>query len=51
MVDFQQQSSQRLVDEYKHMDSRNDRLDLSLNESPATGILFYLVWKKLCNKL
>ena len=31
MVDFQQQSPQRLVDEYEHMNSRNDRLDLRLN--------------------
>ena len=27
---FQQQSPQRLVDEYEHMNSRNDRLDLLL---------------------
>ena len=25
MVDFQQQRTQRLVDEYEHMNSRNDR--------------------------
>ena len=31
MVDFQQQSPQRLVDEYDYMNGRNDRLDLSLN--------------------
>ena len=31
MVAFQQQSPQRLVDEYEHMDGRNDRLDLRLN--------------------
>ena len=31
MVDFQQQSPQRLVDEYKHMNGQNDRLDLRLN--------------------
>ena len=31
MVDFQQQSPQRLVNEYEHMNSRNDRLDLRLN--------------------
>ena len=30
MVDFQQQSPQRLVNEYGHMNSRNDRLDLIL---------------------
>ena len=31
MVDFLQQSPQRLVDKYEHMNSRNDRLDLRLN--------------------
>ena len=31
MVDFQQQSPQRLVDEYEHMNGRNHRLDLRLN--------------------
>jgi len=31
MVDFQQQSPQRLVDEYGQMNSRNYRLDLRLN--------------------
>ena len=31
MVDFQQQSPQRLVDIYKHVNSQNDRLDLRLN--------------------
>ena len=31
MVEFQQQSSQRLVIEYEHMNSWNDRLDLRLN--------------------
>ena len=31
MVDFQQQSTKRLVYEYEHMNSRNDRLDLRLN--------------------
>ena len=31
MVAFQQQSPQRLVDEYKHTSSRNDRLVLFLN--------------------
>ena len=34
MVDFQQQGTQRLVDEYEHMNSRNDRLDLRLINSP-----------------
>ena len=31
MVDFQQQSTQRLANEYGHMNSRNYRLDLCLN--------------------
>ena len=31
MVDFQKQSPQGLVDEYKHMNNLNDRLDLRLN--------------------
>ena len=31
MVDFQQQSPQRLVDEYGQMNIRNDRLELRLN--------------------
>ena len=31
MVDFQQQSTQRLVIEYEHMNGRNDRLNLRLN--------------------
>ena len=31
MVAFQQQSPQRLVNEYEHMNSRNNRLDLRLN--------------------
>ena len=31
MVDFQQQSPHRLANEYGHMNSRNDRLDLRLN--------------------
>ena len=31
MVDFQQQSTQRLVDKYEHMNNRNDSLDLRLN--------------------
>ena len=31
MVDFQQQITQRLVDEYDYMNSQNDRLDLRLN--------------------
>ena len=30
MVNFQQQSPQRLVNKYRHMNSRNDRLDLLL---------------------
>ena len=31
MVAFHQQSTQRSVDEYDHMNSRNDGLDLRLN--------------------
>ena len=31
MVAFHQQSPQRSVDKYEHMNSRNDRLDLRLN--------------------
>ena len=31
MVDFQQQSPQRLVNEYGQMNIRNDRLELRLN--------------------
>ena len=31
MVDFQQQSTQRLVDEYEQVNSRNDRSDSPLN--------------------
>ena len=31
MVEFQQQSPHQLVNEYGHMNCRNDRLDLRLN--------------------
>ena len=31
MVNFQQQSTQRLINQYEHMNSGNDRLDLRLN--------------------
>ena len=31
MVDFQQQSTQRLVNNYEHMNGWNDRLELRLN--------------------
>ena len=31
MVDFEQQSTQRLVNKYEHMNGQNDRLDLRLN--------------------
>ena len=31
MVDFQQQSPQRLVVNYEYINSRNDRLDLRFN--------------------
>ena len=31
MVDFQQKSTQRLVDKYEHTNGQNDRVDLRLN--------------------
>ena len=40
MVAFQQQSPQRLVDEYEHINSRNDRLDLRLN--PLQGKYYFI---------
>ena len=53
MVAFQQQSPQRLVDEYEHMDGRNDRLDLRLN--PLQREYYFIKYKKsyvkLCNTL
>ena len=44
MVDFQQQSTQRLVDEYEHMNSRNDRLDLRLN--PLQREYYFIEYEK-----
>ena len=44
MVAFQQQSPQRLVDEYEHMNSRNDRLDLRLN--PLKREYYFIKYKK-----
>ena len=35
MVDFQQQSPQRFVDRYEHMNSRNDRLMMRLKTIEA----------------
>ena len=34
MVEFQQQSPQRLVDRYEHMDSRNERRMMRLKVVP-----------------
>ena len=44
MVDFQQQSPQRLVDEYGHMNSRNDRLDLFLK--PLQREYYFIKYEK-----
>ena len=44
MVDFQQQSSQQLVVEYEHMNSRNDRLDLRLN--PLQQEYYFIKYEK-----
>ena len=44
MVAFQQQSPQRLVDEYEHINSRNDRLDLRLN--PLQGKYYFIKYEK-----
>ena len=41
MMDFQQQSPQRLVNKYEHMNSRNDRLDLRLNPLQRKYYLFH----------
>ena len=53
MVDFQQQSPQRLVDEYGHVNSRNDRLDLRLNrlQREYYFIKYGKSYVKLCNTL
>ena len=45
MVDFQQQSPQRLVYEYGHMNGRNDRLDLRLN--PLQRENYFISMKKV----
>ena len=44
MVVFQQQSPQRLVDKYEHMNGRNDRLDLRLN--PLQGEYYFIKYEK-----
>ena len=53
MVEFQQQSSQRLVVEYEHMNNRNDRLDLRLNPLQRENyfIEYGKSYVKLCNTL
>ena len=53
MVDFQQQSPRRLVDEYGQMNSRNDRLDQRLN--PLQREYYFInygkSYVKLCDRL
>ena len=53
MVDFKQQSPQRFVDKYKHINSRNDRLDLRSN--PLQRENYFIEYGKsnvkLCNTL
>ena len=53
MVDFQQQSPQRLVNEYGQMNIRNDRLELRLN--PLQREYYFIEYGKsyvkLCNTL
>ena len=44
MVDFQQQSPQRLVNEYGHMNSQNDRLDLILK--PLQREYYFIEYEK-----
>ena len=44
MVAFQQQSPPRLVDEYEHMNSRNDHLDLRLN--PLQREYYFIEYEK-----
>ena len=46
MVDFQQQSPQRLVDINEHMDSRNDRRMMRLN---AISVEYYLMSSTIFN--
>ena len=53
MVAFQQQSPQRSVHEYEHINSQNDRLDLRLN--PLQREYYFIEYEKgyvkLCNIL
>ena len=53
MLDFQKQSPQRLVDEYGHMISRNDRFNLQLN--PLQREYYFIKYEKsyvkFCNPL
>ena len=53
MVDFQQQSPQQLIDKYRHMNSRNDLLDLRLK--PLQREYYFIEdgksYVKLCNTL
>ena len=53
MVAFQQQSPQRLVYEYEHKNSRNDRLDLRLNslQREYYFIKYKKSYVKLCDTL
>ena len=54
MVAFHQQSPQRLVNEYEHMNSRNEeRLDLWLNplQQEYYFIEYTKSYEKLCNTL
>ena len=44
MVVFNQQSPQRSVDIYEHMNSRNDRLDLRLN--PLQREYYFIKYEK-----
>ena len=44
MVDFQQQSTQQLVNKYEHMNDRNDRLDLGLN--PLQREYYFIKYEK-----
>ena len=51
MAAFQQKSTQQLVNKYKHMNSRNDRLDLRLNclQREYYFINYGKTYVKLCN--
>ena len=44
MVDFQQQSNQQLVIKYRHMNNRNNRLDLRLN--PLQREYYFIKYEK-----